>query len=97
MRIKLIAVQTQRLVDSAALYQALGGGLSGDHAAIAAFYPVKTNYIAAEVGYFRNNEEILKLAPACSSEQYILPSSVGRSVTFNSIWKPRGNFSGKLL
>jgi len=41
MRINLIAARTQRLVDSAALYQALGGGLSGDHAASAVFYPVK--------------------------------------------------------
>lgn len=43
MRINLIEAQTQRLVDSAALYQALGGGFSGDRAAIAAFYPVEAN------------------------------------------------------
>jgi len=43
MRLNLIAAQTQRLVDSAALYQALGGGFSGDRAAIAAFYPVGAN------------------------------------------------------
>jgi len=43
MRINLIESQTQRLLNSALLYQALGGGFSGDLAAIAAFYPVGAN------------------------------------------------------